>query len=197
PDYSSKLYRGRLYFQPDVDLRLSASAGREENNYALQRQQSYYIRGVGALWKPGPRTTAELETEHRYFGPSRLARLEHRTHLTALTLAYSRNGSNYQQELLRLPQGTRRHCSTRSSPRALRIPPSGRRRSSSSCALPALRRFFPTRSPSTRSRSSCRNGWKPRRPCSASATRSSSPGSGLKPRRSRAWAASCPTPSRP
>jgi len=105
PDYSSKLYRGRLYFQPDVDLRLSASAGREENNYALQRQQSYYIRGVGALWKPGPRTTAELETEHRYFGPSRLARLEHRTRLTAWTLAYSRNGSNYQQELLRLPAG--------------------------------------------------------------------------------------------
>jgi len=105
PDYSSKLYRGRLYFQPDVDLRLSASAGREENNYALQRQQSYYIRGVGALWKPGPRTTADLETEHRYFGPYRLARLEHRTHLSALTLAYSRNGSNYQQELLRLPAG--------------------------------------------------------------------------------------------
>jgi uncharacterized protein (PEP-CTERM system associated) len=105
PDYSSKLYRGRLYYQPDVDLRLSASAGREENNYVLQQQQSYYIRGVGALWKPGPRTTADLEYERRFFGPSRLARLEHRTRLTAWTLAYSRNGSNYQQELLRLPAG--------------------------------------------------------------------------------------------
>jgi len=104
PAYSSKLFRGRLYFQPDVDLRLSASAGREENNYT-QQQQSYYIRGVGALWKPGPRTTAELEYEHRYFGAYRLARLEHRTRLSTWTLAYSRNGSNYQQELLRLPAG--------------------------------------------------------------------------------------------
>jgi uncharacterized protein (PEP-CTERM system associated) len=105
PDYSSKLYRGRVYFQPDVDLRLSASAGREENNHILQQERSYYVHGAGVLWKPGPRTTAELEYEHRYFGPSRLARLDHRTPLTAWTLTYSRNTSNYQQELLRLPAG--------------------------------------------------------------------------------------------
>ena len=105
PDYSSKLYRGRLYFQPDVDLRLSASAGREENNYILQQERSYYIHGAGVLWKPGPRTTADLEYERRFFGPSRLAHLEHRTRLTAWTLAYSKNTSNYPQELLRLPPG--------------------------------------------------------------------------------------------
>lgn len=105
PGYDSRLYRGRLFFKPDVDLRLSASAGREENNYVLQEKRSYYIRGAGALWKPGPRTTAELEYEKRYFGPYRLARLDHRTRLTAWTLTYSRNASNYQQELLRLPPG--------------------------------------------------------------------------------------------
>jgi uncharacterized protein (PEP-CTERM system associated) len=56
-------------------------------------------------WRPGPRTTADLEYESRYFGPSRLARFNHRGRLTAWNLTYSRTASNLQEELLRLPPG--------------------------------------------------------------------------------------------
>jgi uncharacterized protein (PEP-CTERM system associated) len=104
-DRESRLYRGRIFFQPDLSLQLRASAGGEENNYTLQQTRSYEIYGVGLLWRPGPRTTLDLEWEQRFFGPSRLARLSHRTRLTALNFSYSRNTGNFQQDLLTLPPG--------------------------------------------------------------------------------------------
>jgi len=105
PDQNSRLYRGRLYFQPDSTLRLSASAGHEENDYALQQERSYDIYGAGLSWKPTARTSAELEWERRFFGPSRLASLKHRTRLSAWTLTYSKDASSFQRELLTLPPG--------------------------------------------------------------------------------------------
>jgi uncharacterized protein (PEP-CTERM system associated) len=101
----SRLYRGRLYFQPDSTLRLHVSGGREENNYSLQELRYYDIYGAGLSWRPGPRTAVELEWERRFFGPSRLARLTHRTRLTALSFSYSRNTGSFQQDLLTLPPG--------------------------------------------------------------------------------------------
>jgi uncharacterized protein (PEP-CTERM system associated) len=105
PDQESRLYRGILYFRPDISWQLHASAGREENNFVLQERQRYNLRGVGVSWRPTPRTRADFEYESRYFGPSRLARFTHRTRLTAWNVAYSRNASNFQEELLRLPPG--------------------------------------------------------------------------------------------
>jgi uncharacterized protein (PEP-CTERM system associated) len=105
PEQNSRLYRGRLYWQPGPELQLSASAGREENDYSLQERRYYDIYGAGLSWKPSARTSADLEWEQRFFGPSRRVRLFHRTRLTAWTLDYSRNASNFPQELLRLPPG--------------------------------------------------------------------------------------------
>jgi len=107
PPYESKIFRARLFAQPTGELRLNADVGREENNYSGDQQQqlSYYVRGVGAVWKPGPRTTAEAQYESRYFGPYRLLRFDHRTRLTAWNLTYSRDASNFQQQLLTLPPG--------------------------------------------------------------------------------------------
>src|SRR5688572_28262752 len=82
-DQESRLYRARLFYQPDPAWRFSVSAGEEENNYILQQTQRETIYGAGVAWKPGPRTSAEFEYEHRFFGPSRLARVNHRTRLTA------------------------------------------------------------------------------------------------------------------
>ena len=105
PDQKSRLARARLYYQPHVDWRFSASAGAEENNFVLQQFQSEAIYGAGVLWTPGARTSLQLEYEHRYFGPYRLARFEHRTRLTAWTLGYLRDATNFQTEALRLPPG--------------------------------------------------------------------------------------------
>jgi uncharacterized protein (PEP-CTERM system associated) len=105
PDQEMRHVRGKLFFQPDSTLRLFASAGREENNFALLEDRSYRTYGYGALWQPTPRTTAELNWEHRFFGTARLARFSHRMRLTAFNASYSRDVSNSQQEFLRLPPG--------------------------------------------------------------------------------------------
>lgn len=101
----ARLYRGRLYWQPDPAWRLSASAGSEENNYVLGETKQTTIYGGAVAWRPGPRTSADLEYENRFFGPYRFARFSHRTALTSWNLSYSRNVSTYQQEVLRLPPG--------------------------------------------------------------------------------------------
>jgi len=106
PDREMRLVRGRLFFQPDYAWRFSASAGWEENNYEVLRQtQSNSIYGLGVAWNPSVRTRVDAQYEERFFGPSRLARLHHRTRLTAWRLNYSRGVSDYQQEALRLPPG--------------------------------------------------------------------------------------------
>lgn len=105
PDQETRQVRGRLFFQPDSTLRLSVSAGREENNFTLEQERSYDTYGYGILWQPTPRTTAEWNWERRFFGTSRLLSLAHRTRLTAWSLSYSKDISTSQQELLRLPPG--------------------------------------------------------------------------------------------
>lgn len=106
PDQETSIVRARLFFQPDASLRLSATRGHEENNYnSLAEKRSYSTYGYGLRWQPTPRTTAEFDWEHRFFGSSRLASFSHRTRLTAWTASYSRSASNFQQELLRLPPG--------------------------------------------------------------------------------------------
>jgi len=105
PDDKARLYRARLYWQPDPAWRLSASGGSEENNYILQETQRTTIYGAALAWRPSTRTTADLEYENRFFGPYRLARFTHRTRATAWSLSYTRNYSTYQQEVLRLAPG--------------------------------------------------------------------------------------------
>ena len=105
-DQKSRLYRGRLFFQPDASWRFSASAGREQNNFVLNELQEETIYGGGVNWRPGPRTSVDLEYENRFFGPYRLARFDHRTRLTAWHLGYTRDSTNFQTEVLRLPPGS-------------------------------------------------------------------------------------------
>jgi uncharacterized protein (PEP-CTERM system associated) len=106
PDLRARLVRGRVLFQPDYAWRFWVTAGREETNYlSLNETKSTTTRGAGAAWRPTPRTSAAVEYERRFFGPSRLARLQHRTRLTAWHVSYSRAVSDLQQELLRLPPG--------------------------------------------------------------------------------------------
>jgi uncharacterized protein (PEP-CTERM system associated) len=151
PEDKARLYRARLYWQPDPAWRLSASAGSEENNYVLQETQRTTIYGAALAWRPSTRTTADLEYENRFFGPYRLARFTHRTRLTAWSLSYTRNYSTYQQEILRLAPGdTTALLDAASSPRASRTPTSAAPPSSSSSVRAARPSSSPIRSPSTR-----------------------------------------------
>jgi uncharacterized protein (PEP-CTERM system associated) len=105
-DLETRLARGRLFYQPDYAWRFSFSAGREENNYrSFSEMDSFSIRGAGVTFTPSARTSADLQYERRFFGPYRLARLTHRTRLTAWNIRYLRSASDFQQEVLRLPPG--------------------------------------------------------------------------------------------
>ena len=106
PDQESRILRGRLIWQPSEGWRLFAIAGREENDFVLQEVQRKTIRGGGLSWRPGARTTADFQYEQRFFGPSRLARLTHRTRMTAWNIAYSRSTSTFQHLLLSVPPGS-------------------------------------------------------------------------------------------
>jgi uncharacterized protein (PEP-CTERM system associated) len=100
PEQKSRLYRGRLFFQPDPEWLLFASAGREQNNYTPEQERSYTTYGGGVTWRPSARTQADFQWERRFFGTSRSARLSHRTRLTAWSAAYSKSVSSFQQQLL-------------------------------------------------------------------------------------------------
>lgn len=101
----SQLGRATLYYQPDITLKLSIDAGREDNNYTSFETKSNGIYGAGASWRPTPTTSADFNIEHRYFGTYRLASFNHRTRLTAWSLNYSNSASNFQQ-LATAPLGT-------------------------------------------------------------------------------------------
>lgn len=99
PERQSRIVHGRLFFQPQSTLRLSASVGRESNNFIGQEERSNRTYGYGALWRPTPRTTAQFDWERRFFGVSRSASFEHRTPLTAWNASYSKSVSSFQQQL--------------------------------------------------------------------------------------------------
>lgn len=102
----STLYRATLYYQPDVTLRLNVTGGWEENNYFALETRSNATYGGGFSWKPTPLTSAEYQYEYRYFGPSHVANLKHRSRLSVWTLSYSRNATTQQQSLLTIPPGS-------------------------------------------------------------------------------------------
>jgi uncharacterized protein (PEP-CTERM system associated) len=105
-DQESRIFRGRIFFQPNPVWRFSVIAGREENNFIREDEvQREDIYGAGVVWRPGARTNLEVQYEHRFFGDAPLVRFSHRTRLTAWELSYSRDTTSFQEEVLRLPPG--------------------------------------------------------------------------------------------
>jgi uncharacterized protein (PEP-CTERM system associated) len=104
--FESKSYRGTIFYKPDPQWLFSVNAGEEQNNYALPSQtQTYNNYGGGVSWKPTPTASADANWEHRYFGSAGSARLDDRTRLTAWTVSYTKDESNYPTALLTLPPG--------------------------------------------------------------------------------------------
>lgn len=104
PDLTNSLYRGRLIWTVDPQLRLYGSGGYETNNYTLT-DQSGAIYGGGLDWTPTPRTTVTGNYEQRFFGPSYLASIAHRTPLSTWSLLANRTLSSYPQAVQQGPVG--------------------------------------------------------------------------------------------
>ncbi len=102
--FDSKIYRGRLFFQPISSLRLQAIGGYEENNYALTNT-SGNTYGAGFAWTPNSRNSVNAEWEERFFGPSYLVNAAHKTGLSTWSVNYSRNISTTPMQVLGLPPG--------------------------------------------------------------------------------------------
>ncbi len=104
PALVTQLGRLRLDHSPDPQLKLSVSAGYEDEDYTLSHSNGP-IYGLGATWHPTDRTSIEAFWEHRFFGGSYLFNFNHRTPLSVWTVNASRNITSYPQQVGTLPTG--------------------------------------------------------------------------------------------
>jgi len=105
--FDSQLVRGRAGFVVTPELSIRGSAGYEWNNYGLT-DYSGSIYGVGADWRPTPRTNLSATWEERFFGPSYQVSFNHRTRMTTWSLSGNRNTQTYNNTLLSLSPGETR-----------------------------------------------------------------------------------------
>ncbi|MCC6610753.1 MAG: TIGR03016 family PEP-CTERM system-associated outer membrane protein [Burkholderiales bacterium] len=87
--FTRELVRGILYYQATPELQVSGRAGYENNDYALTRY-SGSIYGAGVDWRPTDRTSVNGYWEHRFFGSSYAANLQHRHRMLGFRLSGSR-----------------------------------------------------------------------------------------------------------
>lgn len=85
---------------------LTALAGVERNDVLSVQRESYSITGVGADWRPSPRSRLSLDLQKRYFGHSHNLQLEHRTGRTLWRLRDSRDVSNSPTQAATASLGT-------------------------------------------------------------------------------------------
>lgn len=98
--------RLNLNYAVTPQLMLTALAGVERNDVLSVQRESYRIAGVGADWRPSPRSRLSLDLQKRYFGHSHNLQLEHRTGLTLWRLRDSRDVSNSPTQAATASLGT-------------------------------------------------------------------------------------------
>jgi uncharacterized protein (PEP-CTERM system associated) len=99
-DTQSKRLTGTLHYKIDPQVRLSATFGRESDDYGSVQPQWQSVRGLGVDWAPTDRTSVILNKERRSFGDSYNANFTHRTALTAWKLSQSKNINTPNEQLL-------------------------------------------------------------------------------------------------
>jgi uncharacterized protein (PEP-CTERM system associated) len=100
--FITNLGRGRLIYQYDPQIQLTASGGYEDNRYTFTDYRGP-IYGGGIKWQPSPRTNAVAYWEHRFFGSSYLFTFDTHGPLSVLSLHASRNISSYPQQFATIP----------------------------------------------------------------------------------------------
>lgn len=98
--------RLNLNYAVTPQLMLTALAGVERNDVLSAQRESYNITGVGADWRPSPRSRLSLDLQKRYFGHSHNLQLEHRTGRTLWRLRDSRDVSNSPTQAATVYMGT-------------------------------------------------------------------------------------------
>lgn len=90
---NDRLFAALLY-KPDVDLDLSARAGRERSNYTSTDASTAATYGADMQWTPTPRSKFSLSLDHHSYGNSHAVSLEHRMARSVWRYADSRSVDN-------------------------------------------------------------------------------------------------------
>lgn len=98
PSQRSQIARAHVIAQPDPTFEWSLHGGYEDNNYPGVKE-SGAVYGLGVKWRPTDRTTVDASAEHRFFGASYHANIDHRTPLSVWSIRASRDITTYPQEL--------------------------------------------------------------------------------------------------
>lgn len=98
--------RLRLLYDPDPQVRLSATVGYENDNFGATRFNDT-IYGVGVQWRPSGRTALDASWEHRFFGSAYRVAFDHRTPRTVWNAHFSRDLSTSADQLASLGTTTR------------------------------------------------------------------------------------------
>lgn len=89
---------GFVNLDPQFTLRLIGGA--ESNNFGGSNKRSTTIYGVGADWRPTPRTTVSGTVEDRFFGTGYMLNATHQTGRAAFTGSFTKNVSSTSQTML-------------------------------------------------------------------------------------------------
>ncbi len=102
----SNVYRARVTWTIDPQLQVFATGGYQDNNYALNPDDtSGPIYGGGFAWRPTERTSLNASYEQTVFGPSYSVAFNHRQRRTAWTVSANRSTTTFPQQVANLPPG--------------------------------------------------------------------------------------------
>jgi uncharacterized protein (PEP-CTERM system associated) len=91
--------RGQLTYRVDPQLKLSASVGRERNDYFTPGSQSWTTSGYGAEWAPTERAQISALREKRFFGYGHNVSVNHRMARSAVKFTDTRDISALPSQL--------------------------------------------------------------------------------------------------
>lgn len=90
----SDTLRGLLAYNIAPEWKVSASIGRERNDFASLEQQNWQTHGYGLDWKPNNRTDVSAFREKRFFGHGHTLSINHRLPYSALKYSDTRDISS-------------------------------------------------------------------------------------------------------
>jgi uncharacterized protein (PEP-CTERM system associated) len=102
--YTVQVGRGIAIYQFDPQFQVSARGGYESDRFPLQSSDGV-IYGLGLQWLPSDRTQVAGFWEHRFFGSSYSATVNHRLPRSSLAFSFARGLNTYPQNALTIPAG--------------------------------------------------------------------------------------------
>lgn len=85
---------GSLNLTPDPDIRGSLTAGLERSDLSTNASRSSSTYGLGAVWTPSPRTTADLNWQRHDYGNTHSLSFQHRMARSVWRISDSQSVSN-------------------------------------------------------------------------------------------------------